>query len=129
VRAPSCITEKGFFVEAFRRVLANRPEHGQPPGAVDLAADHEALADERQKRLHDRDVGESVDARRDGFDRVDPRRWEHREQTEERSLDVVQQLLAPSDSAAERPLAGRKVSRARGNDVEMVAEAGKELTR
>ena len=61
------------------------------------------------------------------FDVLDLRRREHGEDLEQRALVVIEQLVAPGDRVAERPLAVGQVARSAAEDIEPAPEAVAQL--
>ena len=63
------------------------------------------------------------------FDVLDLRRREHREDLEQRPFVLVEQLVAPGDRVAQRPLAVGQVARPAAEDIEPAPEAVAQLGR
>ena len=106
----------------------DRLEHRQSLLAA-VRGPHEALVDERAEPIDDVHPGQGVDADADLFDVLDPRRREHGQDLEQRPLVVVEQLVAPGDRGAERPLAVGQVARSAPKDIESSSEAVAQLRR
>ena len=106
-------------LQALQRVLADRLQHREARLAVHLAAPDEALVDERRQAVehvrrparHGLGAGE-VEAPH-----------EHGQALEQLAHGRVEELVAPHDRAAQRPLAQRDVGRASAGKVEPALEA------
>ena len=108
----------GACVERLERVLADRLEHGE---ALAVGTD-EALVDERADRLE-------VAAAHvlDRLERAAP--GEDRQPAEERLLGVAEQLEAPADRVAQRPVPVGRVPRPRGEQLQRVRQPGQDPAR
>ena len=101
----------GCSSSSLSRVLADRPEHREPPVTLLVEAADEALVDERDEAIGTTIRLEALEAGGDRLHRLDARRREDREQPEDRPLVVVEQALAPLDRAPQRLLTLREVAR------------------
>ena len=88
--------------------------------AVDLL--HQALVHQRAERIDNVDVIEPRHAPRDGLDGLERGAGKHREHGDQSLLVVGEQFVAPADRVAQGAVAGGRVARAAGQQVEPVAE-------
>ena len=100
------------LAELVQRVLADRLEHGEPHVAVEVVADaHEALLRETLESADDVERRRVAGDPADGLRRLDRRATrEHAEASEQPLILRVEQVVAPVDRAAQRPLPLRQVA-------------------
>src|SRR5262249_37931417 len=104
MRPPRCVGEPRALPEALRSVIPDRFEHDQArPLAVQAA--NETLVDQGREPIHDADISERPEPARYLLDRLDSRGKKQRQKFKERSLLVVEQLIAPVDGAGRGLLA------------------------
>ena len=104
--------------ELFERELADRHQHAEARLASDFRLAHQALLDERAQDLED--VAPELAPRT--ADRLDLRKHppgdEDAEPREEPTLRYLEEIPAPLDGAAERPLAFGEIPGGRGENVQ-----------
>ena len=123
------VAQLRLLVQPLGRVVADRPEHREPPVTVLVEAPDEALVDEGDEAIEHRGAVEAVEPGGDRLHRVDACGVEDREEPEDRPLVVVEQPLAPLDRASQRLLARREIAGARTQYADVLAEPVPELVR
>ena len=127
VRA-SCRRRKlGIALELVAGVLVDRLEHRESLTLPVLGRTKQALVDERAEPVDDVHAGQRVDADAHRFDIFDLRRREHREHLEQGAFVLVEELVAPGDRRAQRPLAFGQVARTPAQDIEPAPQAVEQL--
>ena len=110
-------------VEALRAVRPDRVEQGEPRGARDVVAPHERLVHERGQDVEE--VAAQLPVR--VADPLDHRQvaspHEDRETGEQPPAGFVEEVVAPGDRAAQRPLALGQVARGRGQQLQAMLQA------
>ena len=114
VRPPGAVAQLRIVAEPFGREVADRLEHRQArAGRTGVDLTHQALVHQRAEPVEHVDPVEALHAPRDGLDRFEGGAGEHGEEREQPLLVGGEQLVAPVDRVAQRPLAFRRVARVR----------------
>jgi hypothetical protein len=111
--------------QPLQRKLADRLQHGVARRRPVLGAPHQALVDQHGQSVQD--VAVAVDHGLGGVQR--PAAGEHPEPPEERLLCLAEEVVAPGDRIAQRPLAGGQVARAAGQRQPPIAQPGQQRRR